>query len=168
MWADLLHILANGIPLDQFGSPWLALLGAFALGLLFGAVPAGASELLALAAGAVQSRVLVFPLLLMLTAGHVAGKLIWYWVGTRGDRITQPRLRDWITKATLFSHQRRQLSLGMLASAALVSVPPYHLMVVAAGIVRMPIATFTITSFVVRLLRFSAVALFPGVVRSVL
>jgi len=168
MWADLLHLLANGIPLDQFGSPMLALLGAFAIGALFGAVPAGASEVLALAAGAVQSRSLVFPLLVMLTAGHVAGKLLWYSVGAQRDRITQPRLRVWITKATSFSHQHRQLSVGMLASAALVSVPPYHLMVVAAGIVRMPIVTFTITSFVVRLLRFSVVALFPGVVRSVL
>ena len=35
MWADLLHLLANGIPLDQFGSPMLALLGAFAIGALF-------------------------------------------------------------------------------------------------------------------------------------
>jgi len=32
----------------------------------------------------------------------------------------------------------------------------------------MPIATFTITSFVVRLLRFSVVALFPGMVRAFL
>jgi membrane protein YqaA with SNARE-associated domain len=168
MWHDLLNLLANGIPLDQFGSPTTALLGAFALGLLFGAIPAGAAEVLALAAGAVQSRETVLPLLLMLTAGHVAGKLLWYWLGTEGHRITQPRLRVWITKATLFSHQHRQLGIGMLASAALVSVPPYHLMVVASGIVRMPIVIFAITSFVVRLVRFSVVALFPGVVRSFL
>ena len=74
--AYLMHLRAHGIPLDQFGSPMLALLGAFAIGLLFGTVPAGASEVLALVAGAVQSRSLVFPLLEMLTAGHVAGKLL--------------------------------------------------------------------------------------------
>ena len=76
MWPDLLHLRAHGLPLDQFGSPMLARLGAFAIGLLFGAVPAGASEVLALVAGAVQSRSLVFPQLVMLTAGHVAGKLL--------------------------------------------------------------------------------------------
>jgi len=168
MWHALLDLLANGITPDQFGSPTAALLGAFAVGFLFGVIPAGASEVLALGAGAMQPRALVLPLLVMLTAGHVAGKLVWYWIGTQGHRITEPRLRGWIDKATLLSHQHSQLGAGMLASAALVSVPPFHLMVVAAGIVRMPIVTFTITSFVMRLLRFSVVALFPGVVRSFL
>jgi membrane protein YqaA with SNARE-associated domain len=165
MWHALLDLLANGIALDQFGPPATALIAAFALGLLFGVVPAGASEVLALGAGTMQPRALVLPLLVMLTAGHVAGKVVWYWIGTQGHRITQPRLRHWINKATVLSQQNNQLGTGMLASAALVSVPPFHLMVVAAGIVRMPIVTFTITSFVMRLLRFSVVALFPGVMR---
>ncbi len=163
---DLFELLQHGVPLDQMTPAGSAICAAAALGFLFGAIPVGAAELLAVGAGAVRPRALVIPLVIALTAGHVAGKLVWYWIGTLEARVTQPRLRAWIEQAQALMRQNPQLGAGLLASSALTSVPPFHLMVVASGIGRIPVATFAVTSFVMRLLRFGLVAAFPTALRA--
>lgn len=162
---DLMELLRQGVALDQFSSPAMAMLVAFGVGFLFGAIPTGASELLALAAGAVTPRWLVVPLLLLLTAGHVLGKVLWYWLGTLGDRVTDPRARQWIVRANAYAARHPTIGWSVMLSAALTSVPPYHLATVAAGVVRMPVAVFVASSFVGRLVRFGIVAGVPGVMR---
>lgn len=163
---DLLDLLQHGVQLDQMASTGSAIGAAAAMGFLFGAVPLGAAELLAVGAGAVRPRTLIVPLVVALTAGHVAGKLIWYWIGTLETRVTQPRLRVWIEQAQALRRQHPQLGTGLLATSAVVSLPPFHLMVVASGIGRMPLPTFVFTSFAARLLRFGLVAAFPTVLRA--
>lgn len=157
--------LQQGVRLDQFSSPGMALLAAFGLGFVFGALPIGASELLALAAGAVQPRSLIIPLLILLTLGHVLGKLLWYWLGTFGSRVTHPKAVAWIAKAHEFNELHPALGVGVLLSSAFASIPPFHVMAVAAGIVRLPLVEFLGTAVVGRLLRFGLVALVPGVVK---
>jgi membrane protein YqaA with SNARE-associated domain len=163
---ELLQLLQHGLPLDQMTTAGSAISAAAALGFLFGAIPVGAAELLAVGAGAVRPRTLVVPLVVALTAGHVAGKLVWYWIGTLETRVTQPRLRAWIEQAQAFRRQNPQLGTGLLASSALASVPPFHLMVVASGIGRIPLATVAITSFAMRLLRFGLIAAFPAALQA--
>ena len=150
----ILDWLQQGVRLDQFSSPGMALLAAFALGFVFGALPVGASELLALAAGVVQPRSLILPLLLLLTLGHALGKLLWYWLGTFGSRVTHPRAKVWIAKAHAFNELHPALGVGVLLTSAFASVPPFHLMAVAAGIVRVPLVVFLGTAVVGRLGRF--------------
>ncbi len=163
-FSTILDWLQQGVRLDQFSSPGMALLAAFALGFVFGALPIGASELLALAAGAVQPRSLILPLLLLLTLGHVLGKLLWYWLGTFGSRVKHPKSKAWIAKAHEFNELHPALGVGVLLSSAFASVPPFHLMAVAAGIVRVPLVEFLGTAVVGRAVRFGLVALVPGVV----
>lgn len=165
LWQELMELIRQGVQLDQFSSPAVALLVAFAVGFLFGAIPTGASELLALAAGAVTPRWLVAPLLVVLTAGHVLGKLLWYWLGTFGERVTNPRMRDWIAKAHAYAAAHPTLGPSVMLTSAFASVPPFHLTTIAAGVVRMPVWLFVGSSFVGRLARFVVVAVVPGVVR---
>ena len=154
----------HGVHLDQLASPGVALLAAFGLGLFFGVVPAGGSELLALAAGAVTPRAMIVPLLLVLTAGHVLGKLAWFWLGRTGLRIRHPRVQAWLVEAHRWAEQHPRVEVGVLVTAALVSVPPFHLAVVASGVARMPVAVFVAASFVARLARFGVVAGYSGVI----
>lgn len=153
----------HGVQLEQLASPGVALFAAFGLGLLFGAIPVGGSELLAIAAGAVTPRSMIVPLLLVLTAGHALGKLLWYWLGRFGSRIRHARVQAWIAEAHRFAEQHPRLEVGVLLMSAFASVPPFHLAVVGAGVVRVPVWTFLGTAFVGRLVRFGVVAGVPGV-----
>jgi membrane protein YqaA with SNARE-associated domain len=168
MMNELLTWLQHGVQLDQFSSPGQAMLAAFVVGFAFGLLPTGASELLAIAAGAVTPRALVLPLLVLLTVGHVLGKAVWYWAGTFGDRITHPKAKAWITKAHRFNEEHPRLGVGLMLSSAFASLPPFQLLAIGAGIVRVPLVAFLITALIGRFARFGLVALVPGVVQYVL
>ncbi|MEX2271190.1 MAG: VTT domain-containing protein [Vicinamibacterales bacterium] len=143
---------------------WTAVGSALAIGLLLGAIPVGATEAIALAAGALPNP-LRGGVIVALTAGHVAGKVLWYWFGTLGSRVRQPRLRTWIERAQAVADRHPKVGLGVTTMSAVASVPPFHLIAVAAGIVRTPPAAFFAVAFAGRLVRFSALAAFPSLLR---
>jgi membrane protein YqaA with SNARE-associated domain len=103
--------------------------------------------------------------LVLFTAGHVLGKALWYWLGTLGSRVTQRHLRDWIERARELAARYPGIGLGVTASSAFASVPPFHLMAVAAGVVRTPPVAFFAVAFAGRLLRFGLLAAFPSLLR---
>lgn len=147
---------------------WLALVSSFALGFLVGALPVGASEAVALAIGTIPSPRLRAIVLVTFTAGHVLGKLPWYWLGTAGARVTWPRLRAWIDRAHDVVVSHPTIGAAVTFSAAAISVPPFHLLVIAAGIVRAALAPLLIVAFAGRLLRLGAMAAFPPLVHYLL
>ncbi len=166
--AFLREVLRDGIALDHLSSPVLALASAFGLGFLFGFVPAGAAEALALAAGAVNPAPLRVPILLLLTLGHVLGKAVWYWVGTLGDKVTNPRVHRWVVRARELSVQHERFGVGLMAMSAFASVPPFQLTIVAAGVVRAPLTATLGVAFLGRLARFGLIAAFPSAVSEIL
>jgi len=151
-----------GVSLGSFSSPAAAAASAFALGWLFGAIPIGGAELLVLAIAAVRPTPLIMPLVLVMTLGHVLGKLIWYWVGTQHVRVQRPWLRRQVDQAEVWLRRYPNLGLAVIASSALVSVPPFHLTAVGAGVVRANVWRFVVIAFVGRGVRFGGVALVPG------
>ena len=144
---------------------WTALSSALVIGLLVGALPVGVAELIALAVGAIPSMPLRVSVLVVFTAGHVLGKVLWYWAGTLGSRITQRHLRGWIDRARELAARHPKIGLGVAASSALVSAPPFHLMAIAAGVVRTRPVPFFAVAFAGRLARFSVLAAFPPLLR---
>lgn len=144
---------------------WMAMGSAFAAGLLLGALPAGAAEAVALAIGAIPSLQLRAAVLVVFTAGHVAGKALWYLVGTLESGVTWPRLRAWMDRARDLAARHPKVSLSVAVTSSLASIPPFHLMAVAAGIVHSPPLPFFAVAFAGRLVRFAALAAFPPLVR---
>jgi membrane protein YqaA with SNARE-associated domain len=144
---------------------WITVGSALGVGLMSGAAPVALAEATALGAAAVPDLSLRVIVIVAFTAGHVAGKGVWYWIGTLESHVTRPALRRWIDRAHTVAATHPTLSLGVTASSATVSVPPFHLMAVAAGIVRSPAAPFFIVAFLGRLVRFSAIAAFPSAMR---
>ncbi len=163
----MLDLLRDTFQHGQIVSPLLALLSAFALGVAFGAVPTGTAEAFALAAGVVNPPMLRVPLIVVYTAGHIIGKLLWYWFGTHSERFRNPRIRQMIARAKELLAKNRHVGNGLLFTSSFASLPPFLPMVVASGVARVPIATFLVVSFVGRLLRFGAVAAFPALIRFV-
>ena len=134
------------------------------LGWLFGAIPIGGAEVLVLAIAAVRPRELIMPLVLVMTLGHVLGKLLWYWVGTQHVRVRRPWLRRQVNQAERWLRRYPRLGGMALASSALVSVPPFHLTAIGAGVVRANVSGFAVVAFVGRGMRFGALALVPWLV----
>lgn len=148
---------------------WIEEIGsAAAIGFLLGALPVGVAEAIALAAGAIPSPGLRAAVLVAFTAGHVGGKMLWYALGRLGSRVTQPSLRRWIDRAKALTEQHPTLGLGVVATSASVSLPPFHLVAIAAGIVRAAIVPFFLVAFAGRLLRFGVLSAFPALLRYVI
>jgi membrane protein YqaA with SNARE-associated domain len=144
---------------------WTAVGSAFLLGFVVGAFPAGAAELIALAVGALPSAPLRAVVLAVFTAGHVVGKLLWYWLGTLEAHVTERHLRAWIDRARSVAAEHPRIGIGVTFAAAVASAPPFHLVAIAAGIVRAPVLGFAAIAFIGRLLRFSVLAAFPALLR---
>lgn len=144
---------------------WLAVASAFGIGLLLGALPVGAAEAVALTVGAIPSIELRTAVLVAFTAGHVLGKVLWYALGTLESRVRHARLRVWIERARELSARHPTVGLTVAATSSAVSVPPFHLMAIAAGMVRSPPLAFFGVAFAGRLLRFAVLAAFPSLVR---
>ncbi|MCC7054051.1 MAG: hypothetical protein IT355_12375 [Gemmatimonadaceae bacterium] len=153
-----------GHAIAAFPSPGAAMASAFGLGWLLGAVPIGAAEAAVLVLATVQPPALVVPLVLLNAFGHVLGKLLWYWLGTQHGRVTNAWLRRQVDTSAAVARRHPRLSGATLLSSALVSLPPFHLTVIGAGIVRAPVGLFLLTAFAGRAIRFSAVALVPQLV----
>lgn len=139
----------------------MAVGAALGAGFISGAVTIALAEATALAAGAVPSTTRI-AVIVAFTVGHVAGKGLWYWAGTQERRITRPSLRRWIERAHAFAATHPTLNLGVTFTSAAISVPPFHVMAVTAGIVRTPAVPFFVVAFVGRLLRFGVIAAVGG------
>jgi membrane protein YqaA with SNARE-associated domain len=145
-----------GYGFGDFSTPQAALVSAVLLGFLMGAVPVGAAEVLSLLIAGLEPRSIVVPLLLVMTAGHVLGKLLWYWAGTPHHRIRQPWLRRQVDAGERFMRVRPRLGLG-----ALVSLPPFHVTAIGAGVIRTSLLVFVLVAYAGRAVRFAAIATVP-------
>lgn len=141
-----------------------ALWGALLVGLLTGMAPVGTAEATALAAGALPSWSLRATTLALFTLGHVAGKMLWFWLGTCESRVTWPRLRRGLDRARAVASNHPTVGTGVMFTSAVVSLPPFQLTATAAGMVGASWHTFFGVAYVGRLLRFMALASVPGLV----
>ena len=156
------------MPTLELSSPAIALWSAIATGFITGLLPIGLAEAGALAIGTVAPTSLALTLLGAFTAAHVAGKLGWYWLGTFADRVTERHARThaFIVKAREVMAEHPGYGAGVLASAAVASVPPFHLAAIAAGIARVPFARFVLICLGGRLVRFALIGAVPALARA--
>lgn len=144
---------------------WSAITSGFITGLL----PIGLAEAAALALGMVQPPEQALTLLAGFTLAHVAGKVGWYWLGTQADRIPPRfvRTRVYVEKARSLLVRHPVYGAGIMASAAITSIPPFHVASIAAGIAKVSLWTFLPISIVGRAIRFGAIASAPTLIRAI-
>lgn len=96
--------------------------------------------------------------------GQMIGKVIWYYLGTRAlnwgwirrkmeDPKQQARLEKWRTR----TEQRPMLAGGLVFVSALTGFPPFAILAVLAGQLRMSLTVFFVLGLIGRWLRFVAV-----------
>jgi membrane protein YqaA with SNARE-associated domain len=156
--------LAGSLAIDS-ATWWVALGSALVVGFVLGITPAGAAEAVALAAAAIPSMRLRIGVVVAFTAGHLIAKAVWFWLGTFESRVKRPRLRAWIERARTLAMRHPKLGLGLTATSAVTSVPPFHVIAMAGGLVHSPPVPFFAVAFAGRLVRFGALAASPSLVR---
>jgi membrane protein YqaA with SNARE-associated domain len=154
------------VPTFDLSSPAIALGSAAIAGFAAGIVPIGVAEALAVAIGVVLPTELAIGMWGVFTLAHVAAKTPWYWLGAHSDRVMHPWAKRHIERSRAFLATRPHYGTGVLALSALLSVPPFHLSSIAAGITHIPFGRFVAICLSGRLVRFGLLAAAPAVIRA--
>ena len=95
------------------------------------------------------------------TVGQMVGKLLWYYGGRELDRfgfvarrMERPRARASLAKWRLRTEGRPWFCAGLLLVSASTGLPPYAVLCVLAGALRVPVVVFLVTGLVGRAVRF--------------
>lgn len=147
---------------------------AFLVALAGALVPVLSIELYLAGAAVAHPDGQLVAMVIVASVAQTFGKLVYYymgrgvlnlpWLNRKAERAAQSgkwarRLADWREQA----ERRPVWASGVMFSSSLVSVPPYMVMCVLAGTVRMNVALFLLASLLGRLGRFALVVFVPAV-----
>lgn len=97
--------------------------------------------------------------------GQMAGKLLWYWGGTNVDRapwisqyLAKPKAQAALERWHARMEGRPYLTAAILLASASFGFPPFAVMSVLAGALKVPLPVFVVTGLLGRTLRFYVVA----------
>ncbi len=127
-------------------------------------IPLVNAEVYLAAITATDQGVSVWPLALAAAVGQMLGKIVWYEAGRHSLRWSWMRRRldtpKWQTRYATWQGRvtgRPFVSALVLLTSAFVGVPPFALMSVLAGQLRMPFWLFVVAGLIGRLGRFALV-----------
>ena len=109
-----------------------------------------------------SSRTALLILILVATAGQMTGKCVLYWTGRKGESVLARRrtgriLQKW--RQRLEARPIRAVLFVLLS--ALTGLPPFYVMSLVAGAVKMNFLTFLAAGTAGRLVRFGALVTIP-------
>jgi len=142
--------------------PGLAL-ATFSFALAGGLVPFLNVEAYLLVVAVAVPRAEVLPLVVAAAAGQVAAKALLYGAGLgalRPSIARRPRLEGAVARLAGAGTGAR----GIVFASALLGVPPFYAVSVAAGVVRLGLPGFLAIGLLGRLLRFTAILLAPRLI----
>lgn len=143
---------------------WMAL-WCFALTTVSAIVPWVNAEVIVLSLPAVaKSRADLIALVLVATAGQMLGKGVVYWVGRGSGQLPTGRVREARDRWCALATRRPWSPLAFVLLSSTVGVPPFYVMSLVAGALRVCFGAFLLAGTCGRLLRFGTLALVPGLV----
>jgi membrane protein YqaA with SNARE-associated domain len=133
------------------------LVGAALTCVLGGLLPWINAELVVVSAAFVLPPSAVPALALACAGGQMASKLAVYGLARWAPERLPGRARRLLARAERYRHRPRALALLAL-SGALVAVPPFYLVTLACGFMRVPCVLFTLTGFAGTATRYGVLA----------
>ena len=147
----------------QSTHPALMLIITFGVCLASGFLPFVNAELFLLAAAAVAPHGLALLIVLCAAAGQLTAKTLMF-MGARAA-TGSPRFSSNPRFAAVRARVAKTSSIGTLVFvSAAARLPPFYLVSVASGMVRMRARTFVLSGFAGRLVRFAAIAFAPQLI----
>lgn len=104
------------------------------------------------------------PLVLLATFGTMVGKTALYYAG-RGMVGLKIRNRDKIDRFLENAEKRQGLAGTVLFASAASGFPPFYVVTVASGILKLSVVTFIVIGFIGRFIRFMLVVYAPQIVK---
>jgi len=108
---------------------------------------------------------LLLPVVALATVGHMAAKTLLYLGGrAAAERVVPTGRRAALERVRALLSRRRRVQLLTLLASAVAGVPPFYLVTVCYGVLRLPLRDYLVVGVVGRGLRFGALALLPHLV----
>lgn len=136
-------------------------LGTFGYCVVSGLVPFVNAEIYLLSAAALAPPALAIPLVLAATLGQMTAKAAMYGTGRGVVRLRGERMRRWVTEAEAWAEQRQDAGNTLIFVSAASGFPPFYVVSIACGVLRVRFVPFLTLGFLGRLVRFGAVVLVP-------
>jgi membrane protein YqaA with SNARE-associated domain len=137
------------------------LAGTFLFSLVGGVVPFLNVEAYLVSVSALAPGASVWPVALAAALGQMAAKSLLYLGGRGLLRLPTGKTSARIEAATARLATAERRSLAIVTTSAVVGVPPFYAISVAAGVVRLRFAPFLALGLTGRLVRFAAVFVLP-------
>ena len=152
------------------GSEWAWMgLSYFGLTVVSAMFPWVSAEVIVLSLPAVApSKASLLFLLLTVTAGQMTGKSILYWAGRNGNKVVGGRAGQALSKWRLHLEARPSKAVALVLVSAVVGLPPFYLMTLLAGALRMNFLTYLAAGTAGRFVRFGALVTLPQLALSYL
>jgi len=149
------------------GPLWLAG-GCYALGVGSAVLPWLNAELLLLSALSLTSSLpATLAVVVAITAGQMTGKTAVYLTARRVGGGKSVRVKVALDRWRRLVEARPAAALGLVFVSAVVGMPPFYVVSLAAGATGMALRRFLVVGTCGRLLHFSAVACLPDVIRRI-
>jgi membrane protein YqaA with SNARE-associated domain len=134
-----------------------------------GFIPLINAEIYLLGAALVSPREAAIPLILAGTAGQMAAKTVLFFATRRMGHAAKGRIKDQLVRAQTYLDRWHGKTEWMVFVSAVTGIPPFYAVSVLSGVIRsFPFWQFAVISTLGRLIRFTAVVLFPGAVQAYL
>lgn len=144
---------------------FLVVLGTFAYCIGSAVIPVMHAEAYLIAASLLTPPELAWPLVIAATAGQMLGKVGMYGAGRGALRIPGERMQRRIAQATARLRDRKELGNTLIFVSAASGFPPFYVVSVAAGMLRLPLPPFILFGFAGRFIRFSVAVFLPHLLR---
>jgi membrane protein YqaA with SNARE-associated domain len=145
---------------------WAALT-CFGLTVLSAVIPWMHAEIVVLALPAVApSPAALAALVMVATAGQMAGKCLVYWTGRRGFRRCTPRMTAAVERWRNRIDRLRSGPTGLIFLSSALGIPPFFVITAVAGALQVSFPRFLLAGTAGRLLRFGAIVLVPQIIMS--
>jgi len=145
----------------ESGLPWLVL-SYFGLAVASAVFPWVNAEVIVLSLPAVApSRAALILLVLIATAGQMTGKCFLYWAGRKGNKVLPGRAGQILTKWRDRLEARPSKAVALVLISSVVGLPPFYLMTLLAGALRMNFLVYLTAGTAGRLVRFGVLVTLP-------
>lgn len=148
----------------------LTFLTTFGVCALSAVVPLVNAELYLLAASAIAPRELVVPLIVAASTGQMAGKSVMYYAGVGALSLPSARLRRVVARVEERYRSAKAggatLGGGIILLSAVVGLPPFYVVSIACGLLRIPFVQFFALGLLGRLIRFTLIVLAPQILKA--
>jgi membrane protein YqaA with SNARE-associated domain len=143
-------------------SLWSTALGYYAAAIVSAVVPWVNGELLMISAvPLVTTRAALAALVVAVTAGQMTGKTVMYWASRKSARPRSARVQGSIERWRERLQQRPRSVLAVIFLSALIGIPPFFIVSVAAGAIGLAFPRFLAVGTAGRLAHFTIVAFVP-------